>query len=159
MNKIELIEKFLEEKGLVWEDRKLIDVDKKGKTVIFTAKDEHFNKDKVCVLLVTIPSVGINEPFEIVISVDILSFFTWGIGYEMPACFAVTDEFRDILDENNLSTEWQDFCVKNKGFVYKIAVDKYIKEQKQIASDNCHKQTIKYINAIKKETETKNNVE
>ena len=72
----------------------------------------------------------------------------------MGYCFVIP--FGNI--NNNLTKEWQEFCLLNKGIVYKIAVDKYVKEQKRIASDNYHKATLKHINAIKKEAEVKNGI-
>jgi len=154
MDKVELIKLFLKEKGLTW-DGKIIESREE-----FIAQNKDFNKDRIRILPVTIPEKGINEEFEIVIRVDEISFITYGISYDMdvPTCFAVTDEYRDILDNNNLSEEWRLFCLKNKGLVYKMAVDKYIKEKKQIASDNYHNVTLKHINAIKKENEIKNNI-
>ena len=154
MDKIELIKLFLKQKGLTW-NGKIIE----GREE-FIAKDKDFNKDRIRILPVTIPEKGINDEFEIVIRVDEISFITYGISYDMdtPTCFAVTDEYRDILDNNNLTKEWQEFCLNNKGVVYKIAVDKYVKEQKRIASDNYHNATLKHINAIKKEAEVKNGI-
>jgi len=149
----ELIKLFLNQKGLTW-NGKLIDNVCGGHR---NALDKDFNKDKICDVLVSIPELGIEE-MELVISVDLLSFISYGIAFDTPSCFAVRDEYRDILDENNLSKEWQSFCIKNKGLIYKMAVEEFIKKSKLQASDNCHKATIKHIEAIKKETETKNEI-
>ena len=156
MDKIELIEKFLDSKGLIWVDRKIVDDKHNYELVDATEKD--FNKNKITQIPIKLKNADINIETDMVISVDLLSFFSYGIAFDAPSCFAVTDEYRDILDKNNLSEEWRLFCLKNKGIVYKMAVDNFIKEQKQIASDNCHKATIKHINAIKEETKTKNGI-
>ena len=151
MDKIELIKMFLKEKGLTW-NGKIYEND------ITPARDEHFSKDKISVIPVTIPEKGITNEFELVISVDLLSFISYGIGFDTPSCFAVIDEYNDILDQNDLSNEWRLFCLKHKGLIYKMAVENYVEEQKQIASDNCHKETLRYINEIKKQTELKNSI-
>ena len=154
MNKIELIEKFLDSKGLIWVDSKIVTTNG-----LKTATEYDFKDYSTTVQIpVKLKNGPANFQTDIVIAVDILSFISYGIAFDTPSCFAVSDEFRDILDENNLSREWQDFCLKNKGLVYKITVDKYIAEQRRIASDNCHKKTIEHINAIKRETETKNKI-
>lgn len=157
MDKIELIEKFLESKGLIWVDRKVA-----GSRQVFyeliDATEFDFNKNTITQIPVKLKNNTTNLTIEIAISVDLISFISYGIAFDAPVCFAVSDEYRDILDENNLSEEWRSFCLKHKGLIYKIAVDKYIKEQKRIASDNYHNVTLKHINAIKKEAEIKNGI-
>ena len=155
MDKIELIEKFLEEKGLIWVDRKVV-AGMHSYYELIDATEFDFNRNAITQIPVKLKNNATNLVIDIAISVDILSFITYGIAFDMPSCFAVSDEYRDILEENNLSEEWRSFCIKNKGMVYKIALDRYVEEQKRIASQNCHEATIKHINAIKKETETKN---
>jgi len=156
MDKIELIEKFLDSKGLIWVDRKVVD-DKHDYTLV-DAKEKDFNKNKITQIPIKLKNADINFETDMVISVDLLSFFSYGIAFDAPSCFAVSDEYRDILDENNLSDEWRSFCLKHKGLLYKMEVDKFVEEQKQIASDNCHEATIRHINAIKEETKQKNSI-
>lgn len=156
MDKIELIDKFLDSKGLIWVDRKI--VDDKHDYELVDAKEKDFNKNKITQIPIKLKNADINFETDMVISVDLLSFFSYGIAFDMPSCFAVSDEYRDILDENNLSEEWRAFCLKNKGLIYKMEVDNFVKEQKRIASDNCHEATIRHINAIKEETKQKNTI-
>lgn len=157
MDKIELIEKFLESKGLIWVERRVVGSSQSLYELI-DATEFDFGKNKVTQIPVKLKNSETNLTTEIVISVDLISFISYGIAFDMPSCFAISDEYRDILDENNLSEEWRSFCLKNKGLVYKMAVENFITEQKQIASNNCHEATIKHINAIKKETETKKGI-
>ena len=154
MDIIELIKLFLKSKGVILEG-KMVD-DKSN--IIRNALSSDFNKNKISEILVSIPELGI-EQIEMVLTVDLLQFKPYGIAYDMENyCFAITDDYRGILDENDLSIEWQNFCIKNKGLVYKTAVAHYIDEEKRLASEKCHKETLKCIDKIKRETENKNQI-
>ena len=157
MNKLDLIEKFLESKGLIWVDRKVAGSMHNFYELV-DATEFDFDKNTITQIPVKIKNNETNLTIEIAISVDTISFISYGIAFDTPSCFAVSDEYRDILDENNLSKEWQAFCLKNKGFVYKMAVDEFIKNLKREASENCHKQTIKHIRAITEQTELKKKI-
>ena len=103
--------------------------------------------------------IKISVPAFLTLSIMPFTYnISYGIAFDTPSCFAVCDEYKDILEANNLTAEWQAFCIKNKGLVYKMAVEEFIKKSKLEASDNCHKSTIKHIEAIKRETETKNEI-
>ena len=157
MDIVELIEKFLESKGVIWEKRKVLS--SWGMKVAYHAKDENFKFNGEAVYIpIKLKNVPGKFQTVLVVSVTPISFISHGIAWDHPACLDVIDEYKDILEENNLTAEWQAFCIKNKGLVYKIAVEEFIKKSKLEASDNCHRATIRHIEAIKKETETKNEI-
>ena len=155
MNKIELIDLFLKKYGITWNNKQVYDENVTG---LRKAKEEDFDKYKISVIPVSIPQLSMYEDIDLVLSVDLVSFISYGISFDTPSCFAVSDEFREILDENNLSKEWQSFCLKHKGLVYKKAVDNFVENSKLEASDNYHKETIKHIQAIKFQSEIKKGI-
>jgi len=157
MDKIELIEKFLDSKGLIWVDRKVAGSMQTFYELIESSESD-FNRNTVTQIPVRLKNGDKSFTTDIAISVDIISFISYGIAFDAPSCFAVSDEYRDILDENDLSEEWRNFCLKNKGLVYKIAVDNFVEELKKEASEECHKQTLKHIQAITNQTYIKNQI-
>mgnify|MGYP003288760195 CR=1 FL=1 len=82
MDKIELIKLFLKSKGLTWKGELIDDVSGEPRNAL----DKDFNKNKICDILVSIPELGIEE-IELVVSVDILSFISYGIAFDTPSCF------------------------------------------------------------------------
>lgn len=155
MNKVETLNLFLKQKGLNWSYKEVYDDNGEG---LRPATEKDFNKDKIIVIPVTIPKYGIYDDLDLVLSVDLISFISYGLSFETPTCFAVSDEFKSILEQNNLSDEWQTFCVKTNGIDYKDDVEIYLNKLKKQASDDCQKQTLKHINAIKEETKLKKSI-
>lgn len=157
MDIFELVEEFLKSNGLKWVDKQVYTSEIKDKMYVKrTIKKEDIEDFK----LVTIPVeiLEIADKYKIVfkldISVDLLHFEVYGINMILPTCFALKEEYEELLKPRTLDKQWQRFFYSKKGLVYRTAVrEESIQKMSLISCETQQKvrEILKQIKRVKNE--------